>query len=174
MLTEICKYLRNWFCYSEADQYVGDFVIRDGTLPLIFLDGVPYTVHANDGVVSNDGYLFEAKIEKNPYIRIIGSRFYDGVWKYDTGGFTGLVDEEFHGAVWVLSIPPAIIALDEGISNWCEANADAINSPYQSESFNGYSYTRASRNGSGSGSAVSGWQDVFAGRLKRWKKVAIL
>jgi hypothetical protein len=167
MLDDICAYLRNWFSCAE-DQYVGDFVIRDGKLPLAFIDGVPYSAHANDGTITNDGYVFSSKLNDAPYIRIIGSRFNDGVYKYAVGGVTGLTDEEFHGAVWVLSIPPALVALDTEITNWCTANADAINSPYQSESFGGYSYSKGYSGGSAQGAS---WINQFGARLARWRKI---
>ena len=170
MLTEVCQYLRNWFCYSASDQYVGSFVIRGGILPLEFIDGVPYAPHANDGTLTNDGYVFAAKLETEPYIRIIGSRYNDGVWKYETGGVTGLVDEEFTGAVWGLSIPPAIIALDTEIEAWITANAAAITSPYQSESFGGYSYSLRNAGADGESSGIT-WQNQFKARLAPWRKI---
>lgn len=167
MLDEICAYLRNWFTYPE-DQYVGDFVIRDGTLPPVRWDGEPYPVHANDGNASNDGYEFALKMADSPYIRIIGSRFNDGVYKATESAVTGLTDEEFHGAVWVMSVPRALADLDAEITAWCDSNADAINSPYQSESFGGYSYSKGYSGGTAQG--VS-WQSQFGARLARWRKI---
>ena len=171
MLTQICQYLRNWFCHGAEDQYNGSFVIRDGILPLPFIDGVPYSVHAADGTLTNDGYIFAAKLEQGPYIRIIGSRFNDGVWKYEAGGVTGLTDEEFTGSIWVLSIPPAVVQLAADIDQWCKDNAGAINSPYSSESFGGYSYTIRTNYSAQSGSTQMSWQSVFGPQLSLWRKI---
>ena len=52
-------------------------------------------------------------------------------------------DERFEGAVWALAVPPAVIALAGEITEWQEKNGEAVLSPYTSESFGGYSYTRA-------------------------------
>jgi hypothetical protein len=67
-----------------------------------------------------------------------------------------------------MRIPKAVLDLNKDIDDWVTANAGAINSPYQSESFGGYSYTKASGNTS---SGLIGWQSQFADRLNRWRKI---
>ena len=144
MLTEICEYLRNYFC-KVSDIHRGDFTIENGSIqPLSFL-------------------------KNNQYFRIRGSVFNDGVHQY---GKAGLTDETFSGEIWAMAVPPAVIALDAEIAAWIAANAKAINSPYQSESFGGYSYTKAS-GGSADGSGGVTWQSQFASRLRLWKKVSV-
>lgn len=114
--------------------------------------------------------------------RIIGSVLNDGVYTWHSDGIksdddiagVGLADEVFTGQICGLAVPPQLVALSAEISEWVGKYGDAVSSPYQSESFGGYSYTRATRAGSGSGSTAAGWQEVFAGRLSRWKKVAFL
>ena len=53
-----------------------------------------------------------------------------------------LDDEEFTGAVWALGIPKAVIQLADDIDAW-RAKYESVNSqamsPFQSESFGGYS-----------------------------------
>jgi len=114
--------------------------------------------------------------------RIIGSDLNDGVYTWHSAGIkndddiagAGLADEAFEGAVRGLAVPPQLVALSAEIREWVGKYGDAALSPYQSESFGGYSYTRASRAGSGGGSTAAGWQEVFAGRMKRWRKVSFL
>ena len=77
-------------------------------------------------------------------------------------------EEEFKGAIWLMKIPPSIIDLDKRISDWIVANQSSLNSPYQSESFGGYSYTKASGN---SASGLIGWQSQFYDELSRWRKI---
>jgi hypothetical protein len=102
----------------------------------------------------------------NQYFRICGSVFNDGLHQYPA---TDLTDETFTGTVWVLAVPKAVVVLAEDIAAWEEKNGEAVASPYQSESFGGYSYTKRSV-GSDSG-ALNGWQDAFRGRLNDWRKL---
>lgn len=157
MLQAVCEYLNNYFV-SEGETVDGTFTIADGAISpaLTLKEGQRFLISGSD---LNDGvYTWHEDDIRNDD---------------DTAG-AGLADELFSGAIVGLAVPPQLITLSAEITSWVGKYGDAINSPYQSESFNGYSYTRASRTGSGSGSAASGWQDVFASRLKRWKKVAIL
>lgn len=156
MLTELCSHLRNYFLrdYSDPDAYIhhGTFTITDGQIQaLSFL--VP-----------------------GQYFRVIGSVFNDGVWQYRPGGESpAMTDETFDGTIWAMSVPPAVLALAEEIDSWRAANADALSSPYQSESFGGYSYSKASGGGAGgSGTAAWGWQDQFASRLAPYRRLSVL
>lgn len=102
----------------------------------------------------------------NQYFRICGSVVNDGLHKYPA---VDLTDETFTGTVWALAVPKAVVALAEDIAAWEEKNGEAVASPYQSESFGGYSYTKRSA-GSDSGT-LNGWQDAFRGRLNDWRKL---
>lgn len=102
----------------------------------------------------------------NQYFRICGSVFNDGLHQYPAADLT---DETFTGAVWVLAVPKAIIDLSVEIETWQEKNGEAVASPYQSESFGGYTYTKRSA-GNDSGT-LNGWQDAFRGRLNDWRKL---
>lgn len=143
MLTELCAECRNYFlAHREADIHSGDFAIANGALNVDFL-------------VSGQ------------YFRIIGSALNDGVWKY---GVDTLKNEEFSGAVWAMSVPNSFIVLSEEIESWCTNNAAAIASPYTSESFAGYSYSKATgRNGTG-----LSWKDQFATRLNAFRRISVL
>ena len=145
MLTELCQELRNWF---DLDRRYGTFSISGGTL-------------AAD------------KILPGQYYRIIGSVFNDGVHRF---GDYDLADEQFTGEVWAMGVPKAVIDLADEIAAWKAKyeTADAQSmSPFQSESFGGYSYTKASTSAA-AGSAAStptGWKAVFASNLNRWRKI---
>ena len=144
MLTEVLQYLRNWF---EKSKYVSNFIISGGNITF------------------PDGSL--VPLVSGQYFRVIGSVFNDGVHEY---GNAELQDEAFSGAVWVMAVPPAVVALAGEIEDWTAANADAIKSPYQSESFGGYSYSLKAGQSSG-GSTGPTWQSQFADRLAQWRKI---
>lgn len=140
-IEDICRELNNWFDVKRA---IGDFEITENGLTSFGLD-----------------------VEVGQYYRIIGSIFNDGVYK--VGEEATFVPEKFSGAVWAMAVPPAVIALCGEIDAYAEKYADQINSPFQSESFGGYSYTKAS--GYSSGSNPSDWRSVFAGQLNKWRKI---
>ena len=93
---------------------------------------------------------------------MLGSVFNDGLYQYPSEEMT---DEMFTGAVWALAVPKAVIKLSEEIAVWNEKNGDP--GPYTSESFGGYSYSKATNS---SGVAV-GWQDIFKSRLNAWRRI---
>ena len=141
ILSELCQELKNWFCDIEKDVQSGTFTIESGVLPLSFL-------------------------QEGQYYRIVGSVFNDGVHKY--GDSEVLHDETFTGTVWAMRIPPSVVALADEIDAWIQKNGDVIQSPYQSESWGGYSYSLKS---SASESGTLSWKSVFAGRMNRWRKL---
>lgn len=95
------------------------------------------------------------------YFRIQGSIFNDGVHlKGDT-----LKDETFTGTVSAMAVPPQVIELSERIKKFVEQSGD-IPSMYASESFAGYSYTKAT----GDDGLPLTWQKAFANELNRWRK----
>ena len=77
-------------------------------------------------------------LANSQYFRIIGSVFNDGLHQYPA---TDLTDETFDGFVWALAVPKQVISLADEISAWQTKNSTA--GPFVSESFGGYSYTRA-------------------------------
>lgn len=151
MLTEICAYLRNYFDRGQP-KYYGRFSVENGEL-----------IPANGE---------DLGLQQGQYYRIVGSVFNDGVWKYGTDT---LSDENwFTGSVWLMAVPPELESIAEDVSSWLEKNGavDSENmSPFSSESFSGYSYTKAQGYASVGGGMLNGWQSVYGQRLNRWKKL---
>ena len=139
MLEDVLQELNNWFLCPDG-VHLGHYQVEDGGISLPFLS-------------------------PGQYFRILGSVFNDGLYQYPTPDLT---DETFDGAVWALAVPRAVVQLADEIAAWEQKNGAAAAGPYTSESFGGYSYTRATKS---NGQAV-GWQDVFAARLSPWKKPA--
>jgi hypothetical protein len=106
-------------------------------------------------------------IQENQYFRIVGSVFNDGVYK-NTADLE-LTNENFSGSVWSMAVPPSVIDLAEEIKKYNESD-EAKPSAYTSESFGGYSYSKATdENG-----APMGWKKVFASRLKPYRRISVL
>lgn len=103
-------------------------------------------------------------LKEGQYYRICGSIFNDGLHKY---GDNDLQDETFTGTVWALAIPKAVVELASDIEAWQTKNGEAAQSPFSSESFGGYSYTKATD--STTGGSVT-WQTAFRGQLNPWRK----
>lgn len=144
MLTELCQELKNWF---DKDRFFGTFTISGGSIG-----------------------LSETGIQNGQYFRIVGSVFNDGVHQYPAAGLT---DETFDGAVWLMAVPQAVITLNQDIMAWQRkygtADSEAM-SPFTSESFGGYSYSKGSGSSGSDGGGVT-WQSVFASRLNLWRKI---
>ena len=102
-------------------------------------------------------------LRNGQYFRIVGSVMNDGVYRYP---YSGLTDETFSGEIWALAVPPTLIALAADIEEY-EKKAKETVSPYNSESFGGYSYTKATDS---NGSPLT-WEKVFAKRLNKWRKI---
>lgn len=141
-LTEICGEIRNYFNYDN-EMHVGSFAIANGRMPSCDF------------------------LQEGQFFRVVGSVFNDGVWKYPAIDMT---DEVFDGAIWPMRVPGDVLKLVEDVDAWRTDYEKAANSPYQSESFGGYSYTMKSGNGGNSGNA-GGWRGIFAARLNRWRKI---
>lgn len=146
MLTEICAEIRNYFTY-ESDKHFGNFAIIDGLITPSF--DIP-----------------------TDYIRIVGSHKNDGVHKISDAD---LVDEgEFNGAIWVMSPPKAFLDLAAEIADWQAKNGGVEStamSPFNSESFGGYSYSKSG--GYATGGSLSGgvsWLSAYSTRLNIYRR----
>lgn len=116
-----------------------------------------------------DGALDLPFLQDGQYYRVTGSVFNDGLHKYPDADLT---DETFRGCIYGLAIPKAVVDLAQEIEQWSIDNAKALNSPYNSESFGGYSYSKDSGlQGGGNGDPASGWQRQFMGRFIPWRKL---
>lgn len=96
------------------------------------------------------------------YIQIFGSILNDGVYLYP---MSGLDDETFTGTVRLLAVPKDVLELVDEIQAWTEKNQPTA---FTSESFGGYSYSKATN---ADGVAAS-WQDVFRAQLAPYRKMA--
>ena len=139
MLEQVLMNIRRWFPV-EGGIYSGTFTIKDGGITLPFLADMQY-------------------------FRICGSVFNDGLHQYNV---LDLIDETFTGTIWALAIPKAVIELADEIQKWQEKNGESSTSPYQSESFGGYSYSKATD--AETGGAVT-WQSAFKQQLGAWRKI---
>lgn len=139
MLFEIMQHINNFFV---AGGYEGEIKIQDGD------------------ITPNPELLSEQ------YFLIQGSVLNDGVYQHPA---EELEDEAFNGIVAKLAIPKPFLSLVDDIAAWAEKYKDVTESPYTSESFGGYSYTKS--NGNGQETGVNGWQKVFSDRLNKWRKL---
>lgn len=117
-------------------------------------------IYAGDYSIK-DGSVALPFLVNGQYFRIIGSLVNDGLHKYPA---SDLIDEDFNGTVWALAVPPAVVSLADEIAAWSAKNEP---SAYTSESFGGYSYSKAT-NANGQ---PMGWEDVFKSRLNQWRKI---
>lgn len=109
-------------------------------------------------------------LQTNQYYRIVGSIFNDGVYKY--GAEENMTDELFDGKIQSMAIPKAVISTCGEIDAWLTKYGDVQNSPYMSESFGGYSYSKASSGFGNSNKSTSvSWQSIFSSKLNQWRKL---
>lgn len=144
VLTELCEELNNYFWRQKVQ---GNFVIENGTLTSSIL-------------------------KSGQYFRIVGSVFNDGVHQYPA---TDLIDENFEGAIWSMAVPQTVIDLASDIAEWQSLYGGASStamSPFNSESFGNYSYSKsgASSGSNGSGNPNS-WQAAFSSRMNRYRRL---
>ncbi len=143
MLEQLLAELHNWFRVRDGVDGVhrGSYAIQNGEITLDFL-------------------------REGQYFRIVGSLFNDGLHQYGPG-MEVLRDEAFTGAVWALAVPEAVVELAGEIAAWRKKYGAVVDSPYTSESFGGYSY---SKQGGGDASAGS-WQEVFRARMNPYRRL---
>ena len=155
-LERVLAHIHNWF---ERDRIrVTGCQVADGSLPASVSSQIPV----------------------GAWYRVEGSYLNDGLHlrldEYPEGESEGLTDETFDGTITVLAVPHALLLVVEEISAWVaatsEARSKAMSSPYQSESFGGYSYSMRDFGGSGGASGGGGWQSAFAADLNPWRKIS--
>lgn len=154
-ITEICAYCRNYFVPKSKREngeykHTGTFVISGQTIsPLDFL-------------------------KAGQYFRIVGSDLNEGVYCNTAEDLTRLQDETFTGEIWEMAVPRSFLVMCDDIAAWRTANeaVDSNNmSPFTSESFGGYSYTKSGSNSADGSNAR--WQGQFSARLNAWKRIYI-
>lgn len=144
-LTDLCEELNNWFdtkSDGSKNRLFGEFEITDGAID-----------------------LSDCGIKTGQFFRIIGSVFNDGVHQYPTNDLT---DEVFDGAIWIMYVPNQVLILLEDINEWDDKYGAIVASPFNSESFGGYSYYKGYKNTMSK--AASSWKSQFAERTKKWRK----
>lgn len=144
VLSELCHELNNYFWRQKIQ---GHYVIEGKTIT------VP-------------------SLQNGQYFRIVGSVFNDGVHKYPA---TDLTNEEFDGAIWSMAVPTEVIDLASDIAAWQAlyggADSTAM-SPFNSESFGNYSYSKAGASAGSSGSGnPNSWQAIFASRMNKYRRL---
>lgn len=144
MYNSVCRELNNYF---EYEKLFGLMKVENGALVS------PLT----------------ANIQQGQYFRIIGSVFNDGIYQFPA---TDLQDEEeFDGSLWLLDFPVDFVALVSDIEEWQKKNGavdSAAMSPFTSESFGGYSYSKGS---DASGKGANTWQGAFKPRLNAFRRL---
>lgn len=146
ILEQVLYHLHNWF--GRASVSATGCTIADGALPA----------------------SIASSMAEGAWYRIEGSLLNDGLHKHPADD---LQDETFDGTITMLAIPKALLLVVEDIGAWQTANGDAVDGPYASESFGGYSYTLRSDGSSGAGGGgLSGWRLAFRDRLNPWRKIA--
>ena len=145
MIGQVCAEVKNYFIQKDVDIHTSNYTVTNGQIgPIPFL-------------------------KNGQYYRIVGSALNDGVYKHGTDD-TYLADEEFFGAVWAMRVPRDFVALCEEIQVWDAKNGEALSGPYSSESFGGYSYSKAT----GSDGGAYTWRDQFRTRLNAYRRLSVL
>jgi len=163
MLEQILARLNNWFIrYS----YTGNV-----------------TVSADGAVLAPSEAA--AILQPGKWYRILGSGFHDGVYQVpeEQAGEEELEEDVEAGAeepeeeeqsgtfsctLWALDVPAGLLNIITEMEAWQAKYGDVVSSPYQSESFGGYSYSKAGVSSSNSGTATVWTQ--FADVLAPYKR----
>lgn len=152
MLNEVCLEIRNFFDKNQPKIF-GDIII-------------------SGGAITNADFLSD--IQENQYFRIVGSVFNDGVYQYTDK--LELTDEVFNGAIWLMAVPKDFLTLVAEIADWQTKNGGVDSqamSPFTSESFGGYSYSKSAGSSSSNGNAGT-WQAAYATRLNAYRRIRII
>lgn len=136
-LAEVMRACKNWFIETS---YYTTYEISEGQIV----------------------FPFEIKSNYN-YYKIQGSAENDGIHSVTET----LIDETFTGTVFLMRVPKEFLLLVNEIEEYQDKYKDSCTSPFQSESFGGYSYTKAT-NASG---GTFTWKDAFKDRLRMWRKL---
>lgn len=144
-LDDYCADLKNYFIADfDKDIHLGEYTILDNGIYIDFLD-------------------------ENQYFRIVGSKFNDGVYKYDNK--LVLADETFNGAIWAMSIPPQFLAAVNEADAYLLAHPNAM--ALESETFGGYTYRR-SMYGSTALGGFGYLPTTIADKLNRYRRIRVI
>lgn len=143
MLYLVLKHLRNFFVVDHRDN---TYTINGSEITCVGSDGVQHPINF---------------LQQGQYFLVEGSVFNDGVYQFPCER----VNETFTGAISALAIPQEVVELSRDIAAWQKKYGDPT--PYMSESFGGYSYTKATQGSTGTAT----WQEAFRNRLHTWRKI---
>lgn len=144
MYNSVCRELNNYF---ERKKLFGLMKVENGALVS------PLT----------------ANIQQGQYFRIVGSVLNDGIYQFPAADLQD--EEEFDGSLWLLAFPVDFVALVSDIEEWQKKNGavdSAAMSPFTSESFGGYSYSKGA---SDTGKGANTWQGAFKSRLNAFRRM---
>lgn len=148
MLSRVCRYLKNYFVKTTTGN--GDVTVADNK---VFFNGS------------------EIEMNEGQYFALAGLNYVYGVYAYGDE----LEDSTFEGAVWIMQVPKDVLDVVERMAAWEEANGGVDSeamSPFQSESFGGYSYSKASGGSGKVGSSVFDNAE-YASVLSPFKKAVL-
>lgn len=173
MLEQVLSYLNNWFVRYA---YTGDVTVGE------------------DGAVLAPSEA-AAILQPGRWYRILDSDFHDGVYqvpeeqagepeeepeeeeeeKAETAEEENEIEEPeeiksetFPCTLWVLGVPSSLLTILAEMEDWQTKYGGIMNSPYQSESFGGYSYSKSGSSSSAGGTATVWTQ--FADALAPYKR----
>ena len=141
-MEEILRYLNNYFFRFKE---VGKFTIKDNKI-----------IGIKGEYIKGQYLLIENSIMNDGVVKIIN--VVDGDITLEKS-----FNEEFKGIIYSLAIPQSLISLVDEINLWKSENKKTN---IVSESFEGYSYSRANTNGQ-----VATWKDVFSEELREYRKI---
>jgi hypothetical protein len=144
-LSVFCAEVNNYF--NRHEKIVGDFEVKDGQISGLDL-------------VLKSGQFF----------RIKNSTFNDGVHRYPA---EDLIDETFKGQIWPMAVPEAVMDLVDSIQAWrtkYEAADSIAMSPFTSESYSKYSYTKSAGGSTDGTGDKTTWQGAFANQLSQYRR----
>lgn len=151
---EVCLECHNFFLKNgKEDIHSGTFTIDNGTI-----SGVDFLITGQ-------------------YFAIHDSKLNDGVYQYTPEVLATLKNETFDGAIYDMSVPPTFIDMCNDITAWQTkyGGVDSVAmSPFTSESFAGYSYSKSSGGSADGTASATSWQSVFADRLRKWRRLYIV
>ena len=149
-MEEIMAYLHNYF-YKFKEK---------GTLKIEF------------NSITQNGEALRGNYVEGQYVRIVGSVSNDGIYRVvatqsdDMPGITldgCLTDETFTGYICSLSVPKQFIRICGDIQAY---NTENKQGTMISESFGGYSYTKATVNGQ-----LATWKDAYSTDLRPYRRM---
>ena len=167
-IEEVLAYLNNYFVYTFAPNVFVDIVSAPGASTI--------AIAAEDDTFTD--YALDIRV--NQYIRIVGTRLNDGVYKVSVVGDNSvtvdatLIDEESdtdldYVTIYELNIPQKLLSLVDEMITWEASSSSPVTvGNIQSEKLGPHSITYAK---TGSNNKPMSVFDVFGGRLKRWRKV---